>query len=218
MRWSTPPLTSAAARWWRPARSSSTNLRHQCARALLPDAGRGRHLLEARRRARSSMSCRCQRHCRPVFPDPLFAQQGRDGDADQECRQPPMRRTASAATPCCPAGWTRRARRRAEEMHDAPDDWLEKAEAAQPMGQSGQARRTGRADRLYLSPQSGVMTGSLVDYDQNVVGLVRSSDVRRQFLMTRFRPFGIGHHDPPDRPRSGTLACSSLAVGGSRSI
>ncbi|CAH2397236.1 SDR family oxidoreductase [Mesorhizobium ventifaucium] len=57
-----------------------------------------------------------------------------------------------------------------KKWHDAPDDWLEKAEAAQPMGQLVKPDQLARLISYMLSPQSGVMTGSLVDYDQNVAG------------------------------------------------
>lgn len=58
------------------------------------------------------------------------------------------------------------------KYHDAPPDWLEKAEAAQPMGQLVKPAQLARLVTYMLSPQSGVMTGSLVDYDQNVAGVI----------------------------------------------
>lgn len=58
------------------------------------------------------------------------------------------------------------------KFHNAPADWLEKAEAAQPMGQLVKPAQLARLITYMLSPQSGVMTGSLVDYDQNVAGVV----------------------------------------------
>jgi NAD(P)-dependent dehydrogenase (short-subunit alcohol dehydrogenase family) len=58
------------------------------------------------------------------------------------------------------------------KFHDAPPDWLEKAEAAQPMGQLVKPAQLARLITYMLSPQSGVMTGSLVDYDQNVAGVI----------------------------------------------
>ncbi|WP_376702325.1 SDR family oxidoreductase [Mesorhizobium sp. ISC25] len=57
-----------------------------------------------------------------------------------------------------------------KKWHDAPDDWLEKAEAAQPMGQLVKPAQLARLISYMISPQSGVMTGSLVDYDQNIAG------------------------------------------------
>ncbi|TIY02092.1 MAG: SDR family oxidoreductase [Mesorhizobium sp.] len=57
-----------------------------------------------------------------------------------------------------------------KKWHAAPDDWLEKAEAAQPMGQLVKPDQLARLISYMVSPQSGVMTGSLVDYDQNVAG------------------------------------------------
>ncbi|UVC15983.1 SDR family oxidoreductase [Mesorhizobium onobrychidis] len=57
-----------------------------------------------------------------------------------------------------------------KKWHDAPDNWLEKAEAAQPMGQLVKPDQLARLISYMISPQSGVMTGSLVDYDQNIAG------------------------------------------------
>lgn len=57
-----------------------------------------------------------------------------------------------------------------KKWHDAPDDWLAKAEAAQPMGQLVKPTQLARLISYMVSPQSGVMTGSLVDYDQSVAG------------------------------------------------
>jgi NAD(P)-dependent dehydrogenase (short-subunit alcohol dehydrogenase family) len=56
------------------------------------------------------------------------------------------------------------------KFHGAGPDWLEKAEAAQPMGQLVKTHELAALITYMLSPQSGVMTGSLVDYDQNVAG------------------------------------------------
>ncbi|PZO82450.1 MAG: short-chain dehydrogenase [Mesorhizobium amorphae] len=58
-----------------------------------------------------------------------------------------------------------------KKWHGAQDDWLEKAEAAQPMGQLVKPDQLAVLVAYMVSPQSGVMTGSLVDYDQNVVGV-----------------------------------------------
>jgi NAD(P)-dependent dehydrogenase (short-subunit alcohol dehydrogenase family) len=57
-----------------------------------------------------------------------------------------------------------------KKWHDAPDDWLAKAEAAQPMGQLVKPDQLARLISYMVSPQSGVMTGSLVDYDQSFAG------------------------------------------------
>lgn len=59
-----------------------------------------------------------------------------------------------------------------KKWHGASDDWLEKAEAALPMGQLVKPDQLAVLVAYMISPQSGVMTGSLVDYDQNVAGVI----------------------------------------------
>lgn len=56
-----------------------------------------------------------------------------------------------------------------KKYHDAPDDWLEKAEAGQPMGKLIKPDEVANLVALLLSDSSGVMTGALIDYDQHVV-------------------------------------------------
>jgi NAD(P)-dependent dehydrogenase (short-subunit alcohol dehydrogenase family) len=58
-----------------------------------------------------------------------------------------------------------------KKWHGAGDDWLEKAEAKQPMGKLVKPREMAGLVTYMLSPGSGVMTGALVDYDQNVSGI-----------------------------------------------
>jgi NAD(P)-dependent dehydrogenase (short-subunit alcohol dehydrogenase family) len=57
-----------------------------------------------------------------------------------------------------------------KKWHNAADDWLAKAEAKQPMGQLVKPDQLADLVCYLLSPHSGVVTGSLIDYDQNVVG------------------------------------------------
>ncbi len=57
-----------------------------------------------------------------------------------------------------------------KRFHNAPDDWLEKAEAAQPMGMLVKPHHLASLAAYLLSPESGVMTGALIDFDQNVAG------------------------------------------------
>ncbi len=54
--------------------------------------------------------------------------------------------------------------------HGGGDGWLRKAEAAQPMGSLVKPTDVARLAALMLGPGSGVMTGALVDFDQNVAG------------------------------------------------
>ncbi len=55
-------------------------------------------------------------------------------------------------------------------FHGATDGWLERAEARQPMGQLCKPQQLAGLASYLLSPDAGVMTGALIDYDQNVPG------------------------------------------------
>jgi NAD(P)-dependent dehydrogenase (short-subunit alcohol dehydrogenase family) len=57
-----------------------------------------------------------------------------------------------------------------QKFHRVEEDWLAKAEAAQPMEQLVKPDQLAGLVAYLLSPESGVMTGALVDYDQHVVG------------------------------------------------
>ncbi|HET7313851.1 SDR family oxidoreductase [Salinisphaera sp.] len=54
--------------------------------------------------------------------------------------------------------------------HGATDGWLERAEQKQPMGQLAKPAQLAGLASYMLNEQSGVMTGAIVDYDQNVPG------------------------------------------------
>jgi NAD(P)-dependent dehydrogenase (short-subunit alcohol dehydrogenase family) len=56
------------------------------------------------------------------------------------------------------------------KYHDAGDDWLAKAEAAQPFGTLVKPATVARLAAYMFGPASGVMTGAIVDFDQNVAG------------------------------------------------
>lgn len=57
-----------------------------------------------------------------------------------------------------------------KKFHDAPDDWVERAEKKLPMGKMIQPKELAKLVTLMLSDQGGVMTGTIVDYDQRVIG------------------------------------------------
>lgn len=56
------------------------------------------------------------------------------------------------------------------EFHNADPDWLAKAEAKQPMGMLVKPAHVAGLASYLLSDASGVMTGAMVDFDQNVNG------------------------------------------------
>lgn len=57
-----------------------------------------------------------------------------------------------------------------KRFHDADDDWADKAAAQLPMGRLNQPQDTARFVVFLLSEQCGVVTGSVLDWDQYVVG------------------------------------------------
>ena len=57
-----------------------------------------------------------------------------------------------------------------KRFHNAPDDWLARAEARMPFGRLLKPAEVARAVSFLLSERSGMMTGSIIDFDQNVVG------------------------------------------------
>ena len=54
--------------------------------------------------------------------------------------------------------------------HDADPDWLTKAEAARPVGRLLKPAEVARATAFLSSEESGLMTGSIIDFDQQVLG------------------------------------------------
>lgn len=57
-----------------------------------------------------------------------------------------------------------------KRFHNASDDWLAQAEAKQPFGQLVKPDQVAPLAAYLLSPNSGVMTGAIIDCDQNVAG------------------------------------------------
>jgi NAD(P)-dependent dehydrogenase (short-subunit alcohol dehydrogenase family) len=57
-----------------------------------------------------------------------------------------------------------------KRAHDAPPDWLSKAEAERPFGRLLKPEEVAKAVAFLCSSESGLMTGSLVDFDQTVQG------------------------------------------------
>lgn len=69
-------------------------------------------------------------------------------------------------------GWTRTEGEDATQrrFHGAGDDWIEKANASVPMGKLGQVDEIADTVVFLLSDRSGVVTGSVLDWDQQVAG------------------------------------------------
>ena len=56
------------------------------------------------------------------------------------------------------------------QFHDAGDDWRERAAESLPMGRLGQVDEIAAMVVFLLSDRSGVVTGSVIDWDQTVPG------------------------------------------------
>jgi NAD(P)-dependent dehydrogenase (short-subunit alcohol dehydrogenase family) len=69
-------------------------------------------------------------------------------------------------------GWTETEGEDATQraFHGAGDDWRERAAATLPMGKLGQVDEIADFIVFLLSDRSGVVTGSVIDWDQNVPG------------------------------------------------
>jgi NAD(P)-dependent dehydrogenase (short-subunit alcohol dehydrogenase family) len=68
-------------------------------------------------------------------------------------------------------GWTETPNEHRVQLAEGqPADWLEKAEAAQPFGRLIKPEDVAEATLFLLGPGSGIMTGSVIDYDQMVIG------------------------------------------------
>lgn len=59
---------------------------------------------------------------------------------------------------------------RQRESHDRPEGWLAAAEANMPFGMLVKPAHVARQVAFLTGPDSGVVTGSLIDFDQQVVG------------------------------------------------
>lgn len=62
------------------------------------------------------------------------------------------------------------------EIHGRPEGWLEEVEASLPFGQLVKPQEVARQAALFLSPASGVVTGTTLDWDQQVVGAYPDTD------------------------------------------
>jgi len=69
-------------------------------------------------------------------------------------------------------GWTNTPREHLvqTEVHHRPQDWLAQASAAQPFGRLIQPDEVARAIAFLTSEESGLMTGAVIDFDQQVIG------------------------------------------------
>ncbi len=60
------------------------------------------------------------------------------------------------------------------KYHGAPKDWIKKAERGVPFGRLLKPNEVAKAIGFLASDESGMMTGSIVDFDQTIVGVSES--------------------------------------------
>ncbi len=75
------------------------------------------------------------------------------------------------------------------EYHGAEENWLEKAAAGRPFGRLLAPEEVAKAVTFLLSDDAGMMTGSVIDFDQSVAGglSVRAPDARmKNVALSRF--------------------------------
>ncbi len=65
---------------------------------------------------------------------------------------------------------------RQKVSHDRPDGWQKGVEASVPFGMLVKPEHVARQTAFLLGPESGVVTGSLMDFDQQVVGAYPDTD------------------------------------------
>ena len=68
------------------------------------------------------------------------------------------------------------------EFHNADPNWLKRAEESQPFGRLLKTEEVARAVLFLASADSGMMTGSVVDFDQSVLGCYDSPPQPAQSL------------------------------------
>ena len=69
-----------------------------------------------------------------------------------------------------------------KHYHGGGDDWLKKAEAEKPFGRLLKPAEVARAVAFLASDESGMMTGSVIDFDQQVMGTNESPPPRSEAL------------------------------------
>lgn len=65
-----------------------------------------------------------------------------------------------------------------QRVHAERENWLEAASGTRPFGRLIQPDEVARLIAFLASPESGIMTGALIDFDQQVMGLHTPSELR----------------------------------------
>lgn len=79
-------------------------------------------------------------------------------------------------------GWTATPGEHAVQTgwHGRDEGWLAETDAEQPFGRLTRPEDVARAIVFLLGPESGVMTGSIVDFEQHVIGNFSETDTERR--------------------------------------
>ncbi len=59
-----------------------------------------------------------------------------------------------------------------KKFHGASDDWVRKAEKKLPMGELVDPKKLAPLVTYLLSFSSGIITGAIINYDQQIIGAV----------------------------------------------
>jgi len=75
-------------------------------------------------------------------------------------------------------GWTNTPREHVvqTEVHGRPQNWLEDVSRNQPFGRLIQPEEVARVLAFLTSDESGLMTGAVIDFDQQIIGTMPDSD------------------------------------------
>ncbi len=153
------------------ARALRRTHRDQPARSVLHDAVGGRRHGEAWRPRQHRQHHLDHGARRAAVPRSVRGGQGRAGGVDPQRRPRPPLGPHPDQRPRHRLDRDRGRRHTIQRrFHGAGDDWVTNAAASLPMGKLGQVDEIADMVVFLLSDRSGVVTGSVIDWDQNIQG------------------------------------------------
>ena len=97
--------------------------------------------------------------------------------------------------------------------HDAQDGWLKKAEAARPFGRLLKPDEVARACGFLSSEESGMMTGAIIDFDQQVHGHGQFHPRAACGLVSAATHFSDGHRQCHGKREGCRHGAEALEIG-----